>query len=936
MRTYVIQKIKNKKILNLCLLLGIVLMIAVCSCTPMFERGSLDKLLQRKLEEKMVEENAYPVSLYRIYVDKSKEMKYQTIKDSIMKYKNTWDEYIDIPSVNFQYIIRLSAEKANHSFGTNTEWINIGCIPGMEEHIDILSGTLEGDESGIYPCYMTERTMDVCNYMEGDILTLDGMQDASGKPLKLKVMAIIKEKNDGSYFWHKHIMEEDKLLLVPEYAMEDMIDNYYHSDVYYEMNELYDYRSINSSNVDDLKYYIEEFHKQDANIKDSVLQLFEEYAADKSFVSTICWVLELPIIMLMFAFIYMVVSQILSMESGEIAMLTSRGFSRLQVMGLYLRQSGILAAIGCVLGLPLGYLLCKLAASTDGFLDFAIKDVSIYHARWMMIPYALGAAVICMIFITIPVAFYAKDTIIQRRTRKNTKANTKVIRQLAFNIGMLGISLYLLYNFNARRGDLSIKVLTGGRLDPIMFLNLTFFLFACGLLGLQILHCVVRLVYWLGRRRWKPNTYASLLQIIRGGSKSQFIAVFLIFTVSMGIVDANVAGTINTNNEERTAYNIGVDFILNEEWIPKSYKDSQQRKTVRYYVEPDYQRYSDLLSDKVDNMTRVVRDKDVKVSASGATATGCMMMAINTKEFGETADLMDGLNDTHWYNLLNELAVNGTGILVSENLAQMLNISVGDTIKYTRTSELSSSEKSEATAVGIVCGIFKAWPSYEQYSYGYNEAGEYVMNQNYGIVVNYANEKNVFGDTPYEIWMRLKPGVGTQDILNTVEEAGITVTSSKSREDTIVALRNSSVIQITNGLFTLSFLISLVLCTIGFLIYWITSIKQRELLFGIYRAMGMSFKEVNGMLMLEQILSSLLAGILGGVSGMLASLLHTGVLSIVYLPRRHNIALHTVIDGLNLARFMVVLCVMIVVCLVVMRNQIKKLNMIQAIKMGED
>ena len=79
-----------------------------------------------------------------------------------------------------------------------------------------------------------------------------------------------------------------------------------------------------------------------------------------------------------------------------------------------------------------------------------------------------------------------------------------------------------------------------------------------------------------------------------------------------------------------------------------------------------------------------------------------------------------------------------------------------------------------------------------------------------------------------------------------------------------------------------------------------------------------------------------MAGILGGLSGMLASLLHIDVLAIVYLPQKHNIALRTVIDSTNLLRFMLLLVVMVIVCLLVMRCQIRKLNMVQAIKMGED
>ena len=95
-------------------------------------------------------------------------------------------------------------------------------------------------------------------------------------------------------------------------------------------------------------------------------------------------------------------------------------------------------------------------------------------------------------------------------------------------------------------------------------------------------------------------------------------------------------------------------------------------------------------------------------------------------------------------------------------------------------------------------------------------------------------------------------------------------------------------------------------------------------------------QEVNRMLLLEQIFSSLLAGIFGGITGIITSLLHTKLLALVYLPRNHNIPLTTYMDGVDMGRLMILVFCMIGICLVVLRRQIKSSNMLQAIKLGED
>lgn len=63
MITLLIGKIKNRKLLNLCLLFGIVLFISVAICTPMFESGSYNRLLQSDFDDYIEKNNREPIVL---------------------------------------------------------------------------------------------------------------------------------------------------------------------------------------------------------------------------------------------------------------------------------------------------------------------------------------------------------------------------------------------------------------------------------------------------------------------------------------------------------------------------------------------------------------------------------------------------------------------------------------------------------------------------------------------------------------------------------------------------------------------------------------------------------------------------------------------------------------------------------------------------------
>ncbi|MCQ5120567.1 hypothetical protein, partial [Coprococcus eutactus] len=66
-----------------------------------------------------------------------------------------------------------------------------------------------------------------------------------------------------------------------------------------------------------------------------------DYRGAARTIGIIIWLLALPILVLLLAFIYIVSSQILEMEDREIAILKSRRTSTNQVLGIYLGHSAI-------------------------------------------------------------------------------------------------------------------------------------------------------------------------------------------------------------------------------------------------------------------------------------------------------------------------------------------------------------------------------------------------------------------------------------------------------------------------------------------------------------------------------------------------------------------------------------------------------------------
>ena len=103
-------------------------------------------------------------------------------------------------------------------------------------------------------------------------------------------------------------------------------------------------------------------------------------------------------------------------------------------------------------------------------------------------------------------------------------------------------------------------------IDPILFLTSTLFILGLGLLILRFFPAFIRFIFRLGEQKWSPTLYCALLQVSRSGKNAQFLMLFLIFSIAIGIFDANMSRTLNQNIEDKTKYNIGADITLRQDW----------------------------------------------------------------------------------------------------------------------------------------------------------------------------------------------------------------------------------------------------------------------------------------------------------------------------------------------------------------------------------
>lgn len=968
---FVINKLKNRKWLNLCLLMGVTLFIALFVCHSMFEKGAGNQILDRLFTDHATQQNEFPAQMSREgtyavadYPDS------QSVLDKLSGYEQKWTEYVDINKVSSQQLITLPGGRADTEFGGPNNYFTIGYLPGLSEYADVVKSQTG---TATFECCISEKTMDHYGLVAGEKIYLHVPDGSGKKEISFVISQICREKDINDPYWAKTLSDMGDVIFVSQDVFDEMMQYYSEDNISYSDFLMLDYRQINTENASLYDGYMEQFKDADMLYNDNIRDTLERFFTQQKTIKLMLWALELPCLVLLILFIRMISAQILSLEENDILVLRSRGATKLQVFILYLQQSGIIAFAGCVLGIVLGYIMCRAAASTDGFLRFTAKDIGTYKFVWQMLVYAVAAAVIMVLFITVPVWKKSKDAISERSSRERISKKKPLWEKCFIDVILLALSAYLLYNYNKQKSTLAISVLENRSIDPVMILDNSLFIFAAALLCVRLTGLIILLVDRLFKKRFSPAMYASFLQLKRTRYNQGFLAVFLIMTVAGGIFDANMARTMNSNMEKRIVYNVGCDAIYNEDFRLRIQKN-KDGSVSWMYDEPDFGKYESLKNEGIcDGVTRVLEDERVDISAGSGSISDAYLMAINTKEFGETAKLQsdqnDDINDAHWFNYLNELAKEPDGVIISSNLAKVLGLKVGDSLNYSRyVPEAVDEDQIYASENVKVCAIVKGFPGYERYTYETDAEGNVTEQEKYLIVANYATVVEKFGMTPYSVWMNLSKGKTVDDIVgylggensgdndikttdssnNTSGSMNITTDNQNkkvrseiyknltSAQQLIEENKNSATVQITNGMFTLSFILSLIVCSVGFLLYWVMTLKQRELQFGIYRAMGMRMREVKAMLLNEQIFLSFLPLLVGAGIGIAATAMFVRLISIIYLPQKHNIGVNVYIYPSDMLELAGVLFVAVAVCYVVISRLLKSMKIAQALRLGED
>lgn len=932
MFSLMMQKLLHKKWIVLCMLAGNILLIAVAVSQPMYRDSAFQQMLTDECRQYWQERGSWPTgftakySVSRGYQAESPIEIEQAVEKVIAESGFSLKEY-----VAYYQAADLKGKAGLVRDNRQEKSMELAAMSNFWDHVDIVSGRLpakELTEDGCIEVAASEAAMLRLDLLLDDTYEFSTLVDKKNGYAKVRVVGVYRIKDETELYWlgggtnlSRQLFADSDLFLQTFTSGEKANAQ---GKIFFQWKVFWDYEKIQSSSLNDA------LKKMGAMISGGVLKgkaesrtfldIVTGYNDKVNRVNATLTILQIPVLLLLCAFLYMISGQMLLMEQNEISLMKSRGAAGRQIVELYFMQSTFLALVSFFAALPIGALFCKFLGSSTAFLEFkGGRGLAVHPFIPGVFLYGSAAMLCAVAMTTLPVIRYSRVGIVHLKQGRAGKKKAWW-KKLYLDIVCLGISLYGYSSYHRNSKTLLENVLEGKSLEPLLYVSSSLFILGCALLFCRVQPWLLKLLFRISKKRLEPAAYVSFLQTIRTGYKQEFIIIFMILTVAIGIFNATLSRTLIANTVSNTEYLMGAEVVFAERWPQKD-----GPLFGGPYIETPYEKYAAIPG--VTKTSKVFCESVYLSPKDGIEKLQAQLMGIETKNFAEITTLQEGLLPYHYYEYLNVLASDRQGILVSENFRKDFGYKLGDSITV--------KDPDMNTFQGIIRGFFPYWPGYNSAGYHMTEEGDMVVDSNYLVVGNLEPMQESMSVLPYEIWMKTSDG-GKGLSAWLADNPGVRVKSMETLEGNMEKKLGDPLIQGTNGILSMSFIIILLLCCVGYLIYWIMSIRSRELLFGILRAMGMRQKEITQMLVIEQIFSGVLAIIAGGVIGVFASRMFVPMIQKGLAATDQMLPLELVIQAGDMVKLFAVIGAMLCVCLFVLGRIVSKMNISNALKLGED
>jgi putative ABC transport system permease protein len=664
----------------------------------------------------------------------------------------------------------------------------------------------------------------------------------------------------------------------------------------------------------------------------SPLEALSRYQINAPRLTYLLFAFSVPILSLILAFIGLVAGLFVNQQRGEMAILRSRGASISQVVGISLLQGVILGAVALIGGIGLGYWITSVTGKARSFLDFS----AVGGLRISLTPEALGyglldIALVLIVQIVIPSLSAAQNTVVTYKQERARSLNAPWWQKFYVDVFLLIPAGYGLWQLTqqSKQALAGSETLPDPLQNPLLLLVPALGIFSVALFTLRLVPRFMDFISRLLNRSKSVGLLMAARYLARSPALYNAPLVLLVLTLGLSTFTASLALTLDSHLDKQMHYQVGADMNLYE--LGTTVNDNSDNPVYTFGPVEDH-----LSIPNVNSATRVGRYKFTALFQNGAVEG--TYLGIDRLTFPSTAYWQRDFAAEQLGVLMNQLAANPDGILVSNSFLEKHKLKIGDPVLLgIVTGAAGQSTPLQAKVVGS----FELFPTWNP------ESGDLIVGNLEELYLRAGTEY------PHEVWLDTTSKADPEKIAYAVRGFSIILDNRADQTklvqnglNTIVKDWSSADLNIRAeqrrperqglfGLLSVGFVASALLTVLGFLLYALFSFRRRFIEMGMLRAIGLSIRQMTSLLAAELAFLVLLGIGVGTALGVFASKLFVPFLQIGASAQSQFPPFQIQIAWASILQIYVLFALLFFAALSALSALLVRMKIFQAIKLGE-
>ena len=201
-----LQKLKHKLWMNLCLLLGSILLIATVVSFPLYQTAAYDRMLQDEFQKYIAMEGKWP-TINSFSIVSQKERNGATISRMEGLMESVYGELgvTEKETVSFYTLTTMNIRSELNRQDAENASLKLGALSDLPAHAKMLSGEMFSEsgltEDGCIEVVMSQSAMVNLKLLVGETIVFSDLRDTEGKEIRMYVKGVFDPVSSKEEYW---------------------------------------------------------------------------------------------------------------------------------------------------------------------------------------------------------------------------------------------------------------------------------------------------------------------------------------------------------------------------------------------------------------------------------------------------------------------------------------------------------------------------------------------------------------------------------------------------------------------------------------------------------------------------------------------------------------------------------------------------------------